>query len=102
MRVSCRDETVREAPCARLRARPGLSHPGQCALAGRAALWEVLAGVAEDTAACAPTPSRERAAAWARAHAIAGFTASIGDVDPQLPGGCEEIDRRLRRDAAPS
>jgi alkylation response protein AidB-like acyl-CoA dehydrogenase len=107
-----------------LRARSGPTRPWQCALAGQAAIWSLLAAAAERDLEREPSLERERAAAWAdsqaaeacreAAHgasverilpsaaeaeaAIARFAETIGDVDQALPGGREEYDALLRRD----
>jgi len=108
----------------RLRARKLAGEPlaraWQCALAGRAALWAVLAAA---LGARPPSALRERARAWARAEldaacaeaasglreeaflpaaaeldaAVAAVLAPIGDVEQQLPAERWELDPLLRR-----
>jgi len=107
-----------------MRERSGLARPWQCALAGWAAIWAILAAGAEDALGRAPGPDLERAALWARARfrdaceqaahgapiegilpsaaeaeqSIGAYADSIGDVEQRLPGGREELDPLLRRD----
>jgi hypothetical protein len=97
-----------------------LARAWQCALAGRAALWAVLAAA---LATRPRTPLTERALAWARAEItaacseaaagsrdeaflpapaeldaeLASVLAPIGDVDPQLPAERWDLDPLLRR-----
>ena len=112
---------------ARLRARTlggeKLSRAWQCALAGRAGMWAVLAAALGATAAGRPRALHEAALAWARAEraaacddaargvreeaflpagaaldeAVAAAVAPIGDVDLQLPAERWELDPLLRR-----
>jgi alkylation response protein AidB-like acyl-CoA dehydrogenase len=105
-----------------LRARK-TSRPWECAVAGWAAIWAMLAATAERDLAGSGGVVAERAVAWAQARlrescaqasagsaietilptsaeaeaAVADFAGRIGDVDPQLPGGREEYDPLLRR-----
>jgi alkylation response protein AidB-like acyl-CoA dehydrogenase len=111
----------------RLRARTlggeKLSRAWQCALAGRAALWAVLAAALAGKAARRPAALHERALAWARAEreaacaeagagvreeaflpaaaeldeAVAAVLEPIGDVEQQLPAERWELDPLLRR-----
>jgi alkylation response protein AidB-like acyl-CoA dehydrogenase len=111
----------------RLRARTlggeKLPRAWQCALAGRAALWAVLAAALARTAAGRPPALHERALAWARAEreaacaeagagvreeaflpaaaelddAVAAVLEPIGDVEQQLPAERWELDPLLRR-----
>ena len=108
----------------RMRARKlggeALSRAWQCALAGRAALWAVLAAALEARSA---GPLDARALAWARAElaaacadaaagvreeaflpggaelesALATVLAPIGDVEQQLPAERWDLDPLLRR-----
>ena len=112
---------------ARLRTRSvggeKLSRAWQCALAGRAGMWAVLAAALGATAASRPRALHEHALAWARAEraaacaeaaggvreeaflpagaaldeAVAAVLAPIGDVEQQLPAERWELDPLLRR-----
>jgi alkylation response protein AidB-like acyl-CoA dehydrogenase len=111
-----------------MRARSGLSRPWQCALAGWAAIWAVLAATADAALARHSTIDRERTALFAHARfraacrdaaggaeaekiiptpsevedSVAAFSSAIGDVDQHLPGGREEIDPLLLREPSSS
>ncbi len=100
-----------------------LSRAWQCALAGRAALWAVLAAALAATAARRPRALQEHALAWATAEreracaeaggggpleaflpaaaaldeAVAAVVEPIGDVEQQLPAERWELDPLLRR-----
>jgi hypothetical protein len=124
LRAPAEADAVGEA-VTRLRARKlggePLSRAWQCALAGRAGLWAVLAaalGTRPETAL------QQRALAWARAEraaacgeaaggtreeaflpaaaeldaALASVLAPIGDLEPRLPAERWELDPLLRRD----
>ena len=107
-----------------MRARGGdLPRPWQCALAGHAALWALLAAAAARDVARRSDERDARTAAWAHSRfasacacaasgsedermlvapaeaeaAIAVYADAIGDVEQQLPGGREELDPLLRR-----
>jgi alkylation response protein AidB-like acyl-CoA dehydrogenase len=112
---------------ARLRARTlggeKLSRAWQCALAGRAGMWAVLAAALGATAGKRPPALQEHALAWARAEreaacaeaaagvreeaflpaaaaldeAVAAVLEPIGDVDLQLPAERWELDPLLQR-----
>jgi alkylation response protein AidB-like acyl-CoA dehydrogenase len=111
----------------RLRARTlggeKLSRAWQCALAGRAAMWAVLAAALGATAGRRPPALHEHALAWARAEraaacadaaagvreeaflpaataldeAVAAVLAPIGDVEQRLPTERWELDPLLQR-----
>jgi hypothetical protein len=100
-----------------------LSRAWQCALAGRAALWAVLAAALAAKPEGRPAELQAHALAWARAEraaacaeaaggvreeaflpagvaldaAVASITAPIGDVELQLPAERWELDPLLRR-----
>jgi alkylation response protein AidB-like acyl-CoA dehydrogenase len=116
-------ETVRALRARKLPGGAALPRPWECALAGWAACWALLRAAAGST--LRPGPDRERTAAWAarrfaeaagRARdgsleelvmldppeiekALEGYADAIGDVDQKLPGGREERDPLLRREA---
>lgn len=115
-------EAVTRLRARRLGGEP-LSRPWQCALAGRAGMWAVLAAALGASAGRRPPAFHEHALAWARAEraaacadaaggtreeaflpagaaldaALAAVLAPIGDVEPQLPAERWELDPLLRR-----
>jgi alkylation response protein AidB-like acyl-CoA dehydrogenase len=122
------DDLAAAVQALRARKRPSgapLPRPLECALAGWAGLWALARGVAEGGARPRAGLEAERVASWARRRfeaaaararegdadeallldpgelekAIAGLADTIGDVDQSLPGGREERDALLRRDA---
>ncbi len=102
-----------------------LPRPWQCALAGWAAMWALLAAAGAKDLERRKDPALARAVEWARlrfadastaaasgstreqampsaveAEAwIASYATSIGDVDQQLPGERHDLDPLLRREA---
>jgi alkylation response protein AidB-like acyl-CoA dehydrogenase len=115
-------EAVTRLRARRLGGEP-LSRAWQCALAGRAAMWAVLAGALAAAPGGRPRALQERALAWARAElaaacaeagagvreegflaggaeldeAVGAVLAPIGDVEQQLPAERWELDPLLRR-----
>jgi hypothetical protein len=115
-----------DAAVAALRGRDGVAklRTYQVAGAGWAGVWALLAGIATQDAERAPTEQAVRTQAWAaqrfaeacarcggnapRDHAmldaasaeevVAGFAASIGDVDLTLAGEKRDFDPLLLRD----
>jgi alkylation response protein AidB-like acyl-CoA dehydrogenase len=115
-------EAVTRLRARRLGGEP-LSRAWQCALAGRAATWAVLAAALAAKPEGRPPALQEHALAWARAElaaacaeaaggmreeaflpagaaldeAVAAVVAPIGDVELQLPAERWELDPLLRR-----
>ena len=120
------------ASVGRLRARDGaalglaageLPRAWQCALAGSAASWALVAAVAAQDAARAPAPELARVADWSRRQfadsleratrgapaesvlfdatqaekAVSALAESVGDPEPRLPGEKRGLDPLLRR-----